>query len=212
VTGPDDDPGPAAGGDPAPRPAGRRLFAAVWTPDDIRVRLSRIASAFQGTHEGVRWRPPRSYHVTLAFLGNVTADPRELTAVLDGLDLAPVEATVGPELELLGRGVVCAPVHGLDELATTVRASLSGFVERPDPRSFVGHITLARLPHRSGERRRRSGLGFVQEWLGTPVSARWTVDEVSLVQSVDTRTGSEYDELYCRSLRPDGWRGRHGSA
>lgn len=205
--------GSEAAPDPQPqaKPKGRRLFVGVFTPDHVRVRLTRIVGEFQKTHEGVRWRPPRSYHTTLAFLGNVTADPQELREVLDGLDLSPVVARIGPQVDMLGRDVIVVPVEGLDELAATVREATAPFAERPDVYDFRGHVTLARLPRRRPQQRRRSGLGFVSEWVGTPVSAKWTVDELSLVQSTGDHTGTVYDELHCRSLHPGGWRGRHES-
>ena len=44
-----------------------RLFVALELPDDVRMRLARLA----GGVPGARWMPAENLHLTLAFIGNV---------------------------------------------------------------------------------------------------------------------------------------------
>jgi RNA 2',3'-cyclic 3'-phosphodiesterase len=176
-----------------------RLFVGVWPPDDVRERLVEVVDGFRDSHEGVRWEPPERWHVTLRFLGNVT-DPDAVVEALDKAPLAPTEAKLGPGIGMLGRQVICVLVAGLDDLAAEVSRATAELGEPPEPRPFKGHLTLARLPGRRRPRRRRTGVGFTKEWLGTPVTGQWQVDEVRLVHSRPGPKGSTYDDLHVRRL------------
>jgi RNA 2',3'-cyclic 3'-phosphodiesterase len=185
-----------------------RLFVAVWPSDNLRVRLIRIVDELKQGHEGVNWLPPDSWHVTLAFLGRVTGDRQELVAALREVELAPVMATAGPEIQMLGRHVLCVPVRGLEDMAAAVREATAPFAETPETRPFFGHITLARLGGRRHGQRRRGSVGFVRQWLGRPVSGPWLVDELSLTSSNHTPQGSFYYQEWLRCFHPGGWVGR----
>ena len=185
-----------------------RLFVAVWVPHEVRVQLAELVAGLRRKHEGVHWTQPEGYHVTLAFLGKVMADQREVGQALDDLDLSPATTTIGPELRMFGRSVLYAPVQGLDEIAATMQEAMAPFTEKPDDHPFTGHVTLARLPGGRTGRRRRSSVGFVQEWLGTPVSAEWSTDAISIVHSERTRSGTVYHEIHHRSIYPGGYRGK----
>ena len=56
----------------------------------------------------------------------------------------PAHAIMGPATATLGRGILCLPVDGLDEMARVVRASPLGRYVRPEELPFNGHLTLAR--------------------------------------------------------------------
>lgn len=185
-----------------------RLFVAVWVPEEVGAQLDQLVAGFRPQHEGVHWVPPESYHVTLAFLGTVTADRGDLTKTLDDLDLSPVTTTLGPEVQMFGRRVLYAPVSGLDDMAATIREATSRYAEKPDEHQFTGHVTLARLPGGRTGRRRRSSLGFVREWVGTPVAAEWLTHAISILHSERTRDGVAYREIYHRTFYPGGYRGK----
>jgi RNA 2',3'-cyclic 3'-phosphodiesterase len=176
-----------------------RLFVGVWPPEKVRERLAETVDGFRTSHEGIRWEPPERWHVTLRFLGKVS----DADAVVEALEQAPLTATdveLGPTVGLLGRQVLYVPVAGMDDLAGAVRQATAELGEPPDARGFRGHLTLARLGGRQRQRRRRSGVGFTREWLGTPVEGRWRVDAVHLVRSQPGPNGSTYDDLHVRHL------------
>lgn len=159
-----------------------RIFAGVWPPD----RVVRVLSALQRPHvPGVRWTDPARWHVTLAFLGEVPDDavPALGAALVEVAARAagPPEATLGPAVAVLGRGVLCVPVAGLDQLALTTREALVGDAARPGP--FSGHLTLARA---KGRRRMPAALA------GEQVQASWRVGELRLVASTTGADGPRY--------------------
>lgn len=171
-----------------------RLFVAVQPPEDVLDQVSELVTALReggdaDSVSGMRWTGRAQWHITLRFLGEVD-DPDEVTDALGGAGLAspgPVEAMIGPKVDLLGQSVVCVPVAGLDGLASKVVAATEDVGEPPDPRPFHGHLTLARLPRR--------GRVDTSPWVGYPFFAAWPVNEVHVVQSHRQHDGSRYEVL-----------------
>lgn len=98
--------------------------------------------------DGLRWMPPRSWHITVQYLGNTDAEHYEcLVARLGELHASPVPIHLD-ELSIFERaGVFIAGVAAVPELArlaeqVTAATSLCGFVAETRP--FHPHITLAR--------------------------------------------------------------------
>lgn len=162
-----------------------RLFVAVRPPEAV---LDVVAALPRPPRQGVRWTPRSQWHVTLRFLGEVD-DPAPVVAALDAAPLAGGEATLGPRVEALGRGVVVVPVAGLDELAAAVAAATGAWGRPPEARPFRGHVTLARAGRRS-----------VRDLVGAPVSARFPVREVVLVRSRLGQRGAHHEDLHARPL------------
>jgi 2'-5' RNA ligase len=144
-----------------------RLFVAVWPPEEV---LDAVEALHRPVGAGGRWTRRDQWHVTLRFLG--PADVDAVAAALAGLRHSPVDAVVGPEVGLLGEGVVQLPVAGLDSLAAAVVSLTAGAGRPPDDRPFFGHLTLARI---AGEP--------PAEVLGQALSATFPVDLVALVTS-----------------------------
>jgi 2'-5' RNA ligase len=125
--------------------------------------------------------------VTLAFLGSVPDD--DLSGLVDALhsvspSLLSSTATTGPRTQVLGRSVLCLPVSGLDEIASSVREATGSFNRSSDwGRQFFGHLTLARS---MGRRRIPSAVA------GDAIVVGWEVSEVRLVSSEVTSHGSRY--------------------
>ncbi|MGH9082735.1 MAG: 2'-5' RNA ligase family protein, partial [Acidimicrobiales bacterium] len=134
---------------------------------------------------GVRWTDAAQWHVTLAFLGEVPGGrTAALVAALEGALVgaaAPPVASLGPAVAVLGRGVLCVPVAGLDGLATGVRQALGAGAAGEPP--FTGHLTLARA---------RGGRRVPPALVGQSVAAAWPVEEVRLVASTLGPGGSRY--------------------
>ena len=99
-------------------------------------------------------------------------------------------AVAGPVTTRLGRSLVILPVSGLDRVAGAVIDRTGSFGEPPDPRPFAGHITLARA---------KRGV-TLDGLLGAPLSARWSVTEVTLVASELHPTGAKYSVVARFSL------------
>jgi len=126
----------------------KRLFIAIDIPD----ALARILGDLNPNLRGVRWLPPEQVHLTLSFLGDVSADPEaRLRETLNAirfsaffLPLAGMGAFPGkgrPNVIWIGVG----PGHPhLFQLHKRVQdAALAAGLE-PDLRPWHPHITLAR--------------------------------------------------------------------
>jgi 2'-5' RNA ligase len=162
-----------------------RLFVAVWPPPSV---VEIIAGLPRAENDGLRWTGPEQWHVTMRFFGEAEID--DAVAACRLVDADTCDLTLGPCVERLGRGVVVAPVHGLNALANAV-TSATGHVGRPtEPRAFRGHITLARTK------------GAVRNsLLGQPVSARWTAMSFALVRSDLHPHGARYTTIATFPLR-----------
>ncbi|UQU64567.1 RNA 2',3'-cyclic phosphodiesterase [Couchioplanes caeruleus] len=120
-----------------------RLFVAVYPPDGVRRDLRRrLDAAVSGRR--VRLTNIEKWHVTLAFLGEVSPD--RLPAAERALATVPVPR--GRELRIrggggFGRRVTWAGVDGeLGDVAAAVRAALTEAGLPFDDRPFTPHLTV----------------------------------------------------------------------
>jgi 2'-5' RNA ligase len=151
-----------------------RLFVAAWPPPPV---VEVIAALPRPTVEGLRWTVPEQWHVTMRFFGE--ADVDEAAEACRRVVAAACGLTLGPRVERLGRGVVMAPVRGLDTVAAAVVGATAGVGRPPDDRPFRAHVTLARA-------KKRCAL------IGEPIAATWTATEIALVQSSLHPHGARY--------------------
>ncbi len=157
-----------------------RLFVAIWPPDDL---LERLADLDRPRDQGVKWVPQENIHITLRFLGEADAD--DVVDRLDAVTLPKATAVVGPAFDLRAERSIMLPVTGVDELAAVVERALRGLGTAHERRRFVGHMTMARLARHA--RPERS--------VGRLFEARFDVDEIALVASTLSPTGSVYDTV-----------------
>jgi 2'-5' RNA ligase len=161
-----------------------RLLVAAWPPAEV---VDALASLRRPEVSGLRWTTAGQWHVTLRFLGEVErAEPSIAAVATAAQGLEPVRAQVGPVVARLGRGVVMAPVHGLDTVAETVIRATAAFGEAPEDRPFRGHVTLARC---------RRGPRPPAEALGAPIEGEWLVRELSIVRSHLGGGAAHYERL-----------------
>jgi 2'-5' RNA ligase len=163
-----------------------RLFLALVPPPETRASLARLARSLR---HGGRAVPAANLHITLAFLGTVTAGrARDAAAVADGF-----AGSGGFELclETVGhwprpRVLWCAPQRtpaALASLAGALAAALRARGFELERRRFAAHLTLARkVSHYAGHNRLRE-----------PVL--WDVDSMQLVASRTRPEGARYRVL-----------------
>ena len=157
-----------------------RLFVAVWPPPRV---VEQVAALARPTVIGLRWTGQEHWHVTLRFLGPVD-DQAEVSAALARLQASPVEASAGPAVSRFGHRVLHVPVEGLGEVAKAVVAATAHLGKPPEDRPFSGHLTLARV----GKEARVN----LRALAGEPISARWPVAELTLVESRLSPAGARY--------------------
>jgi len=158
-----------------------RLFIAAWLPPALTRRLRAL---HRPARDDLRWTSEDQWHVTLRFLGEVSASGPVCEALASVASrFEDVTATLGPRPAVLGGRVWVLPVSGLDGLAAAVLEATSAAVPETGRRPFRGHVTLARA-------RRPGALTSLPD---VEVRGEWTVDAVTLVCSHLHRDGARYE-------------------
>lgn len=174
---------------------GKRLFLAVRPPLTVTDELETYIGPRRDAEPGLRWAQPEHWHLTLAFLGDVT-DAQE-DALIENL-LPVSDRTAGFELTLGGGGSFPHPDAAkvlwlgvregsaqLEALAKRCRTAVARAGVQIEGGRFQPHLTVARS-NRGIQARRWLGL------LDTFGSFRWQVSDVVLIDSELTRGGPRH--------------------
>jgi len=171
-----------------------RLFVAVDLPPEV---VDLVAGLIRPELSSLRWTTPEQWHVTVRFLGEVSASELEgsdgllaaVATVPDALKAAGVErveAAMGPAAAWFpGRQVLQVPVEGLDQVAAAVAMTTEAWGS-PE-QGFRGHLTLARVRARAKGPPSLAGVALV---------ASWVVPELVLYSSSLGPGGSRYTALH----------------
>lgn len=175
-----------------------RLFVAAELPQAMMEALSET-SALLREHVAGRYVAPDSFHLTLAFLGEVPVARIDdaCAAIEEACSLQPpIPVSFGP-LGSFGRARKATLwqgfARGVDELgglAGDVRESLADYGLSYDSTAFAPHVTLMRSADLT------AGL------LPTPVVERGTIDMVTLFSSDLSGERPRYSPLYSVRLQP----------
>jgi len=191
-----------------------RAFLAVELDDGVRTAIAELVQRLRRDPPGVSWTRPENIHLTLRFLGNVSATFIEDYAARlrpAALRLSPFTAQIGdvgafpnarrPSVIWVGMSFADDALRQFQQEAERLARDL-GLV--PETRRFVPHITIGRL------RRRRpaSNIASVLSREAAFSAGAMTVDGVSLFSSQHTPQGTRYTRLY--RLTFDGDRGESG--
>lgn len=178
-----------------------RLFFAVWPPRGVREALWHALAPLRKSGAGVRWVPPERLHITLRFMGDISAEvlPCLLSAAEALKCTAPFRARLTgagtfprrapPRVYWVGiRAAAMLPLReGLD-----VALAEEG-IERED-RIFSPHLTVGRTrggrPSGARPRARQQFGDFV------PVGLEFTVAAVHLVRSDLFPEGPRYANVH----------------
>ena len=145
-----------------------RAFLAVEIGEGARRAVAAAAERLAREVRGreVRWAPPESYHLTLRFLGEISAEQaaRVAARVAEAVaPLAPFELRLGELVAFpsLRRPRVLAasvePEAPLAELARRVEAATLRAGLSPEARAFRPHLTLGRVRDRAHPDLRAAG-------------------------------------------------------
>ena len=131
----------------------------------------------------MRWVPPSEVarHSSLLRRRRIVGRRRRPRR---GATLPTATAVLGPTVRRLGPSALVVPVAGLDGLAAAIGEATADVGLPPGPRSFNGHLTLARL-------RRRATCGLT----GAPIEAEFHVAEIVLVRSDLSHDGAAYEVI-----------------
>lgn len=172
-----------------------RLFVAAELPENLVDALADTSAQLRGSVKG-RYVAPDSFHVTLAFLGEVPGG--RVDAAAQALDVgcsgfAAFEVALGP-LGSFGKRSAATLWQGFAEtgelanLADSVRKELRANAFDFDGKSFKAHITLMRKADlASGE-------------LPMPAIGRGAIERVTLFRSDLSGSRPVYEPLHTVEL------------
>jgi RNA 2',3'-cyclic 3'-phosphodiesterase len=182
-----------------------RLFVAIVPPDAVLAELDAAVAPLRESRPELRWARPPEWHLTLAFLGEVSE------AVLPELAERLARAAArhpARELAVSGAGafprrsratVLWAGVRSdadLAPLAASVAAAArrAGAGSAEEGRSYRPHLTLARC-------RQPADVADLTAALAGFAGTAWTAGEIVLVRSTLGRGRPQYDHLQSWPLR-----------
>lgn len=195
-----------------------RVFFALWPDAEVVSHLAALAQHLVTT-PGARVTPPQNLHLTLAFVGAVTAAQiDQLTAIAAdvsatfcaALDSASDESPDAVRLDRLGfwpqggilwagsRASVSSPPSHQRRLFNAVSAALAALLTTRlraagfhiEPQPFVPHVTLARRVRCASLPRLESPL-------------TWPVREFALIESIAQPLYPRYETLVAFPLEPE---------
>ena len=172
-----------------------RLFVAAELPESLELELAETSALLRGTVRG-RYVSPDSFHVTLAFLGEVAGS--RLGAAIDAVEAGcaghgRIEASLG-SLGYFGRmrtATLWQAVESdgaLDRLAASVRRELGAAGFSFDGKGFLAHVTLMRA----------ADLSHVE--LPMPHVTRGAIDTVTLFKSDLSGARPVYEPIHSVAL------------
>jgi 2'-5' RNA ligase len=176
-----------------------RLFVALDIPDDVRAAIGALIAKLRDACRSARWVRIEGAHVTLKFIGEVSAEkvadiktalaslqfPAPITMSFRSLGFFPNERRP----RVLWAGIEADPELGA--LATAVETALEPLGIAREQRAFSPHITLARFDSPKGLDSLRESIATAEPLeFGTSIAK-----EFHLYQSVLKRGGAEYTRL-----------------
>ena len=182
-----------------------RSFIAIELPEEAKEGLTRLKKELErDEHKFVKWVDPRGIHLTLKFLGNIPSKQvAEITEAIEGATqgISPFHLEIGglgafPSLRQarvfwVGIG---GEVEKLSRLQQTIDSALAALRFAKEERSFVPHLTLARIRQGASPLERRS----FGELVGSTIfedKYHVTVESISLMRSQLTPAGAIYTRL-----------------
>lgn len=176
-----------------------RLFVALDIPDEVRAALIECSAQLSQTCSNARWVRLDGAHITLKFIGEVSAGRAEAIRLALGEvhDLAPVDlhfAGLGFFAHARRLAVLFACIEAgpeLGRLAAAVDKCLAPIGVASETRDFRPHLTLARF----NSLRELKPLRDLIAKPGSPDFGRTTAREFCLYESVLKRSGAEYTRL-----------------
>jgi 2'-5' RNA ligase len=185
------------------KPKRLRLFVSINLPDEVRQHLAKLqAEAGQSIRKCVRWTRPEQLHLTLKFLAHI--DEKEVP----NLRAALADACKGANrFNLEAASVGCFPrpsapriiwvgiIGDLDRLLPLQKQIDDATTpwKEPENRPFTAHLTVGRV--NEPNQAQRQAIGRFVEANQSLRFGQWTVQEIDLMQSRLSPTGSTYTRL-----------------
>jgi 2'-5' RNA ligase len=179
-----------------------RSFIAIELPEEAKEGLARLKKELErNEHKFVKWVDPWGIHLTLKFLGNIPS--KRLTEIIEAIKEAA--QGISPfHLEISGLGAfpslsqarvfwvgIGGELDKLSRLQQNIDSALAVLGFAKEERSFVPHLTLARIRQGASPLERRS----FGELVGSTIfddKYHIKVEAISLMRSQLTPAGAIY--------------------
>ena len=182
-----------------------RCFIAIELPVDAKRGLARLKKELErGEHKFVKWVDPGGIHLTLKFLGNIPV--KRVTEITEAMEKA-AQGISRFHLEISDLGAfpslkqarvfwvgMGGEVDKLSKLQQNIDSALAALGFAKEERSFVPHLTLARIRQGASPTERR---GFGELVGATIFEDKYHVEvgAISLMRSQLTSAGAVYTRL-----------------
>ena len=179
-----------------------RSFIAIELPEEAKEGLTRLKKELErDEHKFVKWADPRGIHLTLKFLGNI---PSQRVAEITEAIKEAAQGISPFHLDISGLGAfpslrqarvfwvgIGGEVDKLSRLQQNIDSALAALGFAKEERSFVPHLTLARIRQGASPPERRS----FGELVGSTIfedKYHVEVGAISLMRSQLTPAGAIY--------------------
>jgi 2'-5' RNA ligase len=187
-----------------------RSFIAIELPDELKAELVQLEARLKSVDQPfVKWVDPYSIHMTLKFLGNVSASSigeitramEEATRGVSSFNLQVGDLGVFPNLRRVQVAWVglSGEIDKIARLQQRIESSLAPLGFTPESRKFVPHLTLARVRNQASLNERQR-LGELIASTSFKAVHNIKVDSISLMKSQLTRQGAIYSRISSAGL------------
>jgi RNA 2',3'-cyclic 3'-phosphodiesterase len=160
-----------------------RLFFAAFPPAEIRRQIASAATAI-GLSKDARLVAPANYHMTVAFVGEVSREAAVAVRMIGAAVRCPSFEVCFDAYEYWQKPAIVVAVAGVQpsvllELHRSLRAEMDRLGRPADPLAFRAHVTLARKVTQVPVLKSMSGFS-------------WVSSDLQLVHSARSAEGSTY--------------------
>jgi 2'-5' RNA ligase len=187
-----------------------RCFIAIELPEEAKRGLARLKKELErDEHKFVKWVDPWGIHLTLKFLGNIPS--KRITETTEAMRKA-AQGISRFHLEISGLGAfpglkqarvlwvgIDGDVNKLSMLQQNLDSALTALGFAKEERSFVPHLTLARIRQGASLLERR-GFGELVSATNFEDKYHVEVETISLMRSQLTPAGAIYTSLMTVAL------------
>jgi RNA 2',3'-cyclic 3'-phosphodiesterase len=190
-----------------------RAFVALEIPPALQDRIHQETAALRQKAEGglIRWVPPHNVHLTLKFLGDVSAANLDLIK-----QMLRLEASQCPCFEMQVEGLGCFPsarqprviwigLHApaaLDSLQRGIDAASARMGYASEEKSFAPHLTIGRVKQNLSAGEVQTVRAALEATHIGPLGSA-SVQAVQLFKSDLQSTGSVYTPLFAAPIGKD---------
>ncbi len=187
-----------------------RCFIAIELPEEAKRGIARLKEELvRDEHKFVKWVDPGGIHLTLKFLGNIPS--KQITEITEAIGKAG-QGISRFHLEISGLGAfpslkqarvlwigIGGEVDRLSMLQQNIESALTTLGFPKEERSFVPHLTLARVKQGASPLE-RTGFGELVDATSFEDKYHVEVEAISLMRSQLTPAGAIYTRLMTVTL------------